>query len=185
MASSRVQGLADSFSLMDGLPKAAELEAARDIAAIGKLALDAQKRLVPKDTRRLEQGLTLQTLIGQLRVRAGLFGIPARSRGALRASQRDGKARLNLGSLFYGIIVNFGRRAQTVIVQRRKVGARGLRNGRKRAEDIATTYSLPITPIGPREFIDVLDVDSSVDAQVSNRLATFWTRTLNDLGASE
>jgi hypothetical protein len=142
----------------------------KDLVDIGAIVLKAQREAVPVDTGALQAGLTVDAQLAQLRVRVGLIG---------RTSRKSGKT--NVGSLFYGVIVNFGRKAQVAPVQRRRVGARGLRNGRKRAEDIAATYSLRVTPLQPREFIAV---GPQVDAAVDQKLADFWARSIDSAGGN-
>lgn len=171
-----IQGLADAYATIDALPVAADREMGKDLVAIGALILSAQQAAVPEDTGALKAGLSVQLMIDRLRVRVGLIGSAARSRSALRASQRDGKERFSFGSLFYGVIVNFGRKAQVVPVERRRIGAAKLpRNRRKRTEDIAIRYSLPVKAMEGREFIDPGAV---VDRQVDGLLADFWARSL-------
>jgi hypothetical protein len=162
----RVDGLAETHSLFDRLPQAAREQIAVEEARIGYDVLAAQKRDVAKRSGELESGLSLQLMIEKLRVRVGLLGLS----GARR-------------NLFYGRIVESGRRAQTVLVERRRRVAGKLRLGpgrRKRAEDIATTYSLKVRPLPPRPFVRV----DRPEIHAEQRLASFWSEVLANVGAS-
>lgn len=182
MASNRVDGLAESYSLLGRIPDAARDQVAVEMAIIGYEVLAAQKRDVAKETGALAAGLSLKLEIAELRVRIGLIGIRARSRSAVRRAQKAGRpAGESYGSLYYGRFVEFGRRGQTVLVQRRRrVGGR-LRvgsNRRKRSEDIATTYSMKVKPMAARPFVHV----DRPEIRAEQRLAEFWTEVLDNAG---
>ena len=108
-----VQGLADAYSLFDNLPSAAEQELGVEMVAIGREVLAAQKADVAKETG--PGG------------RAVAPGNPLAAEGANWSAQRgarglqfNGRVRRAIqGGPFYGRFVEFGRRAQTVLVTRR------------------------------------------------------------------
>jgi hypothetical protein len=103
----QVDGLAATHSLFGNIPEAAREQLGVEIARIGYDVLAAQKADVAKRTGELESGLSLK-----------LIDRPAA--GAGRPAQHQRRAQ----PLFYGRIVERGRRAQTVLVQRRRrVGA--------------------------------------------------------------
>jgi hypothetical protein len=131
----RVDGLAETYSMFGRIPDAAREQLGVEMARIGYEVLAGQKQDVAKSTGELEQGLSLKLMIDRLRVQVGLLGLTgARSR------------------LFYGRIVERGRRAQTVLVQRRRRVGNKLRLGpgrRKRVQDIASVYSLRVPAMAP------------------------------------
>lgn len=171
MAGEAVQGMADTYALLGELPAAARFELADLLGRLGRDILAREQAIVAKATGALQAGLSSQLLTDQLRVRVGLLGL-ARSSG-----------KKNLGGLFYGIIVNYGRKAQTVLVDRRRAGAtKLLRNGRKRVEDLLKTYSLRVTPLAPRPFVDGPEID--VDGIATQRLADFWSGVFSRTGAA-
>jgi hypothetical protein len=160
MAGDRVQGLADAYALFDAIPQQAQEELDKVLTDIGEMAYSEERADVPERTGALAAGLRIQELLNRLRVRIGLIGLAG------------GRAKL-----FYGRIINFGRRAQVVIVSRRKVGiAKRLTAGRKRASDIAATYALHVTALPAREFITADRPD--FNAAVAARLADFWSNVL-------
>lgn len=155
-----VQGLAEAYSLFDQLPGAAEQELAVEMAAIGRELLAAQRADVPKATGKLEAALTLQLLLSRLKVRVGLIGIGGRA---------------FLGRAFYGRFVEFGRRAQTVIVTRRLK-----RNGRKGRSKTGKPYKLRVNPKpGARPFVEQPFLAEVADAHLSD----FWADALARIGA--
>ena len=164
MASNRIQGLADAYALFDAIPQAAQDELDGLLIDIGEMAYSEQRADVPERTGALASGLRIQELLNSLRVRVGLIGLAG------------GRAKL-----FYGRIINFGRRAQVVIVSRRKPGiAKRTSSGRKRADDIAATYALRVKPMPPREFITAPRPE--FQAAVAQRLANFWSRVMDKAG---
>ena len=165
--STRVQGFADSNALFDGLPAAARFELADTLGKIGRDLLAAQRGEVPTDTGALEAGLTVQLLTDQLRVRVGLFGLK---------NDRTGKT--NHGDLFYGLIVDKGRSAQTVLVERRRRvnGRLRLSNRRKRVGDIVATYALHVKA---REAVPFVELNDDVVSGIADRrLQDFWDSVL-------
>ncbi|WP_242140867.1 hypothetical protein [Sphingomonas sp. TREG-RG-20F-R18-01] len=166
MPSERLQGLADTFALFGALPDAAREQIGVEMAMIGRDYLALQQVRVPKETGALESGLSLQLLLDSLRVRVGLTN--------LTGYRWD---------LFYGRIVEFGRKAQTVLVQRRKAANGRLRTarGRKRAEDIVASYTLNVKARAAAPFVMIDDAD--LDRIATQRLADFWSATLTKAGA--
>jgi hypothetical protein len=162
----RVDGLAATNSLFDRIPQAAREQLGVEMARIGYDVLAAQKQDVAKKTGDLETGLSLKLMIDRLRVMVGLLNLTgARSR------------------LFYGRIVERGRRAQTVLVERRRRVSGKLRLGpgrRKRAQDIATVYAMKVPALPPRPFIYV----ERPEIHAEQRLANFWSTVLGNVGAS-
>ncbi len=125
-----IQGLAETYSMLNRLPSAAHEELAVELAVIARELSAAQHQDVAKDTGELDRALTYQLLLDRLKIKVGLLR-GARAGGSFNGRQRKAVA----GGPFYGRIVEGGRAAQTVLVTRRikkrKVRGNG-RNGTKR-----------------------------------------------------
>ena len=176
MSADRVQGLAAAYAMFDRLPDAAREQLGVELAIIGRDILAQQRAAAPKGgTGYLEAGLSLALYLDNLRIRVGLLGL------------KRNRSKRNYTDRYYGRFVEFGRSAQTVLVQRRKrvlVGGsnRGIlrsSRGRKRAEDIVATYRLKVKARDPRPFVQLPDAG----AIAAQRLADFWSGTLNRAGA--
>lgn len=167
MVGERVQGFADVYATFGAIPDAARGQVGVEMAIIARDVLALQEERAPVNTGALLSGLGIQLLLDQLRVRVGLINLTG------------GRA-----SLFYGRIIEFGRHAQTVLVQRRRRvnGKLRLLNRRKRLEDIVATYSLPVKARAPEPF--VLVDDSVLDAIMTQRLSDFWADVLGTAGAA-
>lgn len=168
MTMSRVDGVAAAAAMFDRIPDAAREQLAVELGIIGREIRQAQQAEAPKLTGQLSAGLSIAVAIEQLRVRIGLLGL------------KGGRAKL-----YYGRFVQFGRKAQTVLVQRRRRVDGKLRTarGRKRAEDIAATYSLRVKARAPHPYVRTAD-DPLVQELVADRLAGFWSETLAKAGAA-
>lgn len=154
----RLQGATEASALFEALPSAARNEMADTLDRIGRDVRAAQIARAPSATGALRSEITVQLLTDQLKVRVGLFG--PRSKAA-----------------FYGRVINGGRKAQTVLVQRRRVGAtKLLRNRRKRVEDIVATYRLRVRALAPDPFIDLPAAE--LDGIATQRIADYWSRAL-------
>lgn len=173
MAGEAVQGLAELYAMFGTLPEAANEQLGVELAMIGRDILALQQATVPKDTGNLEGQLSLALQLDKLRVRVGLIGI---------RNKRTGAAFLGKG--FYGVIVDKGRAAQTVVVERRRRVNGKLRTarGRKRVEDIVSIYTLNVKA---REAVPFVELDQeTVDTIATQRLAGFWGQTLDRAGAT-
>jgi hypothetical protein len=166
MTIERVQGLAEAESLFSRVPDAARAEMAEVLEFAGDDLLAGQRADVPKATGFLASTLAVRILIDELKVRVGLF------REGRRAGQSDN---------FYGRIIEFGRKFQTVTVQRRRRvgGVLRTRRGRKRAEDVVAIYSLKVKARAPRPFIFTGRV-----GRVEQRLANFFSAVMSRAGAN-
>jgi hypothetical protein len=185
MSSNRVDGLAETYSLFGNIPQAAREQIGVEMARIGYEILAAQRSDVAKATGALEAGLSVQLQLAELRVRVGLIGIKARSRSALRSAQKQRRAPgESYGDLYYGRFVEYGRRGQTVLVQRRRRVAGQLRTqsrgSRKRAADIASTYSMKVPAMAPRPFVHV----DRPEIRAESRLASFWSTVVAAAGGT-
>lgn len=151
----KVEGLAESASLLGAIPDAAREQMGVELGLIGRDVLNLQRAAVPIRSGDLRGGLTLKLLIDALRVRVGLLDL------------KKGRS-----PLYYGRFVNYGRKAQTVIVQRRRRVNGKLRSsrGRKNSADISATYKLNVKAEAAHPFIEV-DFDEVAAVQ---RLRSFW-----------
>lgn len=160
MAGDRVTGLAEVYALIDKLPDAARKELGAELPDIGQDILAAERRDVAKRTGALSAGLGVQFLVDRLRLRVGLLGL----RGANRR-------------LYYGLIVEAGRKAHVVLVDRKRRA-----KGRARAAQVASTYAMRVTPLAARPFVHV--VRPALDQKIAGRLANFWANTFDRAGAA-
>jgi hypothetical protein len=184
-----IRGLAEADAFLHGLPIAAAHELADLIGRVARDVSAAQQDAAPSETGHLRGGLTTQLLTERLRARVGLLGIKG-GRGARTA----------LGSRYYGRFVNFGRKAQTVLVTRRlkrRVKGNG-RNGTKRrviyegastrlrrrgpnrGTAIGSPYKMRVKPRAAREFVHL----PAAQAIAVQRIADYWSRVLPAAGAA-
>ena len=166
MSGESIQGLAEFYAALGRLPDAARDELKVGLAIIAREGLAAQKAATPVGaTGELQAGLTLQMAMNELQVRFGLLGL------------KRGRSHL-----FYGLIIYTGRKAQTVLVQRRRRVNGRLRTLRRRKvrEDIVATYPLKVTARAAIPFIDAPGADFADDAM--GQVAEYWSRTLNRAG---
>lgn len=168
--------------MLDRLPQAAQDELQQTLVDIGLDLLAAERRDVPKDTGFLYRNLT--AVIDRLRLRVGLIGVAARSKSALRAARRSGNPDpRNYGDAFYGRFVNFGVRAQTVIVRRRKASLKRMRSGQKRlgrARELKETWTMHVNA---RAAVPFITGQVFLQNRMAQRVADFWSRSLAKAGA--
>ncbi|CAD7336058.1 hypothetical protein FIM10_04045 [Sphingomonadales bacterium 56] len=186
MQYSRLEGTEVILRRFDTLTEAAREQLGVELAIIGREYRDQQRAAAPEDTGALRAGLSVWLMLEQLRVRVGLMGQRS-GQSKRRRKKVNGR---NYGDLFYGRIIEFGRKAQTVIVQRRRrvladIGdgnkKRILRTsrGRKLAADIASTYSMKVKALPAHPFIFIPNAQEIA----TQRLANFWSDTLARAGA--
>ena len=157
-----IVGLDAAERMFDAMPDAVREQLGVEVAIIARDVLALQQVRAPKDTGTLEGSLGVLLLLDQLRARVGLIG------------KRN---------TFYGRIIEFGRSAQTVLVQRRRRvgGALRLSARRKRLEDVVATYKLRVKARAPQPFVLVPEPD--LDAVADRRLADFWSQVIAHVGA--
>jgi hypothetical protein len=146
---------------MDGLPARAEADLAWTLRDIAADALAAQRRDAPVKTGSVKGALSIAEVLDRLKVRIGLIGPSAKK-------------------YFYARIIEYGRRAQVVRVIRRKF--RSVGRSRRRAAGVAASYALRVKAMAPRPFVRKDRPD--LDELTTRRLAEFWSRTLDNIGAS-
>ncbi|QUT04840.1 HK97 gp10 family phage protein [Sphingobium phenoxybenzoativorans] len=120
---------------------------------------DIQKAMIartPRRTGKLAAGIKKRVLRKSLRLRVGLLGTP------------KGRAKL-----FYGRIVDLGRRSQLVTVTRRKVAGSVLVRGRKVAGE---PYVMRVRGFSGRRFVTGRMPD--VRNLLNQRLKSVWDRVL-------
>lgn len=191
---SKVEGLAETYSLLDHLPQAAEDELAVEMAILGREILAAQQADVAKDTGKLSSALTLQLLLDRLKIRVGLIGQAART-------FNGGSYKAKTGGPFYGRFVEFGRAAQTVVVTRRIKQRRLIGNNRKgntrqtiyggaskrlrrrgpnAGTPIGSPYKMRVKGKAGRPFV----AQPLLQETASSLLSDFWANALKRLGGS-
>jgi hypothetical protein len=144
---SQLQGVAGVRKLIKQLPTAVKDEMADTLEDFGPEYLRAQLTDVPRKTGALAAGLSYKVLRASLRLRVGLLGT------------KRGRAKL-----FYGFIVEVGRKAKTVTVTRRG----------------AQPYKLRVREMAPRPF--VYKKRPELRTRLNNRLSVFWEHALQHAG---
>ncbi len=155
------EALNSAFALFTALPEAAREELSETLQEIGKEALELQEALAPKKTGFLAQGLTVAEAVQQLRVRVGFPAL-----GGSRNKR------------FYAIVMEYGRKAQTVsVVRSTKASLRSAvaRKALRAGKALRNSYLLHVTALPARPFVHVED---RID-QLADRIAdTFWANAL-------
>lgn len=135
MARRRVRG--NFKSLLARLPESVREEFRKQLEETGKMVLARAQARVPVDTGALKRGLGMR-VYKSLRLRVGLLG---------KAKNRK---------LFYGRIVEFGRKAKRVAVNRSGRGVRASGNRWKRqaiAQGVKGFYYLNVRAMPRRPFV--------------------------------
>lgn len=141
-----VRGMSRIKRLFRRLPDALASEIVVELNVTGRDILAAVKARTPRRTGALQGGESHKVLPKSLRLQVGLLGTP------------KGRARL-----FYGRIQDLGRKAQVVLVQRRRrvkaaIGGRSTsmlrtERGRKKKEDIVATYRMKVPAMKGKRFV--------------------------------
>lgn len=155
MTRNRLTGADAAAALFDALPEAAKGELADKLGGIAQDVLRAQRLAVLKRTGKLSAALSIRLMIDRLKVRIGLLDMKGKNRP------------------WYGIIVNFGRKAQTVAVTRRAPGQSRLRS---KAASLVQRYSMRVSELPPHEFI--APPSATDDASIDSWLRDFWDNAL-------
>lgn len=190
---SRIDGLEGTLDLLgQGIPDAARDELLVEMGILGREILAAQHADAAKDTGALAGALTLRLLTDRLKVRIGLISGNAGGGGR--------KGRGGRGGPFYGLFVERGRAAQTVLVTRhiRKRSLRGnnrkgnrrrtlyqtattrlRRRGPNKGTPIGSPYKLRVREMAPRPFV----AQPILEAAAEMHLADYWSKVLSRTGA--
>lgn len=173
---SRITGGRRFRRLMKALPDAMRGQLVSVLNSGGRAILSAMRAKAPKRTGALSKGLSYRVMEKSLRLRVGLLGT------------KGGRAKL-----FYGRIQDLGRKGSIVTVQRRQrvsvnIGDGEVANvlrtsrGRKRAEDIVTTYRMRVRPMAPKRFITGRYPE--LKSAIGNAMRGIWTRALRSIGGA-
>lgn len=155
------RGFTEAAAMFDRLPQDARTRLASLLRDVGDEFASAQKTSLATQTNGtgfLGQGIEAEVLIEQLRMRSGLL--------ALNRGKKT--------SRFYGRFVNFGRKAQNVLVTRGTSGSTNSATSRRRRRDklsLRKPYILRVRAKAGREFIALPDAD----ARIMRRTADFWS----------
>jgi hypothetical protein len=182
-----VRGLAEANARLDFLPSAAAEQMGVEVGRIASEVLTAQRRDVAFETGNLRGRLSIAMLIERLRARVGLIG----ERGGRRSNGRRSAAGRNYGKGFYGRFVEFGRRAQTVVVTRglkRKVRGKGAtrrveydgasarlrRRGPNKGSAIGSPYKMRVSALAARPYVH----RDRPEHRFERRIANFWAELM-------
>ncbi len=145
--------------VMKGMPDAVRKEMADVLVDGGRDIRRMMAARAPRRTGALQQGILCRVLPKTLKLRVGLIGT------------KRGRAKL-----FYGRILDLGRKAQVVSVRRRKVAGSVLSRGRKVA---GATYQMRVRAIAPMRFITGRYGDAR--SIIQKRLRGIFDRALKNL----
>lgn len=164
---SRIDGVEGAIAFLDrDVPNAAREQLSVEMAIIGREVLAAQRADVAKDTGATEAALTLQLLVEQLKVRIGLI------KGSSSRGSRNG---------FVGRLIEFGRKAQTVVVTRRlkrRVRGNGRYGTKRRVIYEGKPYTLRVRAMAPRPFIAQPELRDAAEQHLSE----YWQKVLTRAG---
>lgn len=159
----RWHGRAKLRRLLKRLPDAVGDQIAGALEESGPIIQGVMRARAPVRRGQLREGILYRVYRQSLRLVVGIIGTKA------------GRSRL-----FYGRIQDLGRRAQTVFVQRRRAGGpKFLRRGKKRSEDIVTTYRLNVRAMKAKHFVTGRMPDAR--RTLRDKLQNVWTRALATL----
>jgi hypothetical protein len=162
MARSRIKGVAKVKRIMRALPDAMRDQIADALEQSGKdLAAEMSGR-TPSRTGALRAGIKWRVLRKTMRLRVGLIDAP--------------KVR---NKLFYGRILDLGRKAQTVTVNRRIAGVAQPGGGKAVAGARVAKYTMRVRAIAPKRFVTGRYPD--LRAKINDRLRGVWTRALSKI----
>lgn len=164
---SSIDGVKGFRRIMRQLPDEVRTEI---IGALGRAGQRLQAAMRARARRGktgdLQAGIKYKVLPRSLRMQVGILG-----------TKRERRA------LFYGFVLDKGRKAQTVTVHRRRRGApKILSRGRKRAQDIASVYQLRVTRLKADHFVTGRFPD--LRASISQEIRTLFQRALRRIGGS-
>lgn len=134
---SSIKGARATRALLRRMPDATQGEVVGELDRGGQRLQAAMRAKAKRKSGALQQGVKYKVFPKTLRMQVGLIGT------------KRGRAKL-----FYGFVLDKGRKAQVVTVQRRKIGSgKLLSRGRKRAQDIVSTYRMKVSAISGDRFV--------------------------------
>lgn len=134
---SKLKEARSTRSLLRRLPEASQTEIIGAFERGGPRLRAAMQAKAKRKTGTLAAGVKFRIYPKTLRMQVGLLGT------------KRGRAKL-----FYGFVLDKGRKAQVVTVQRRRIGVgKVLSRGRKRAQDIVSTYRLRVKALAADRFV--------------------------------
>ncbi|HWU03169.1 MAG TPA: HK97 gp10 family phage protein [Novosphingobium sp.] len=163
MANDRVANLEANIAFWASIEPAARKQLAEDLGQIGLDILEAQQAAAPVRTGRLRDALTVAQALNNLRVRVGYPDM----------KRKDDR--------FYAIMQEYGVKAGEKMVQRRKrvKGRLRLQRGKKRTEDVVSTYRLRWPARPARPFVHL---ESRFDQVLQGVQDRFWDSVLAKAG---
>lgn len=182
MSIQRPASIEQAVAMFEALPNAAEHELQDMMGRLGRDILAIQRERVARATGALAAGLSSQLLVDEkvLRLKVGLLGVPVTSKSARRRARKSGSGDpANLGAVYYGRFVEFGRMAQTVLRKRRQLaGNTSPENLKRRVRDkVGTAKELDVAKADPRPFVNPVP-DGAVDTLIDARLQAFLDRVM-------
>ena len=168
----KVGGLDGTLQFVDQLAPAARDQLVVELAILSRELSAAQYAEAPRATGALAAALSYQVTPENLRARIGLL---LGGRDAGKFNGRSFKARA--GGPFYGRFVEFGRKAQTVVVTRH-LARRVVGNGRGKGRRVlyaGKPYTMRVSALPPRPFV----AQPLLEQVVDRSLADFWSQVLN------
>lgn len=156
-----VKGAAKVRRLMKRMPEAVQREMRVSLEAAGQLLGETIRARTPRRTGELSKGIRHKVFPTTLKMQVGLIG---------SKKIREG--------LFYGRILEFGRRAQTVRVTRGTTVSKSYsaRNKRAAGATLAKPYLLRVKAIAPMRFVTGPLVD--LRAVINREIKDIWQRSL-------
>jgi hypothetical protein len=160
----RIRGLREVRRLLKRMPDAVRDEILAMLEETGRQVLSSQQAAAPRRTGALASGLSMRLSRATLRLRVGIVGKPAARR------------------LFYGRIVEFGRKAQTVMATRGNRLARpGSKGGRALVRSNRSIYEMRVRAMAPRPFVRTSRA-FGIRNSLGGRLSRFWDGALARAG---
>lgn len=159
MAKRRWSGMNRVRRILRNLPDAMQVEMGDALEDSGREIAAAMAGRTPERTGALRKGIKYRVLRKSLRLRVGLIDAP-------RVRNK----------LFYGRILDLGRKAQTVTVRRRIAGVAQPGGGKALPGARVAKYLMRVRGIAPKRFVTGRYPD--LRAALNQRLRGIWDRAL-------
>lgn len=162
MARRPIKGIGRVRRILRGLPEAMRGEIVDVLEDGGREIAAEMAGRTPMRTGALRSGIKYRVLRRSMRLRVGLIDAP--------------KVR---NKLFYGRILDLGRKAQSVTVRRRIAGVAVPGGGKAGAMAAVAKYTMRVRGIAPKRFITGRYRD--LRTKITTRLKGAWTRALGTI----